>query len=242
MIAVIKPNTLQPEVVKGLISQELGKWGLELKEAKTRTSKTEDGFNFLGWNFKVLPDGRFKSTPSKDNYRKFRKKVKDIVNCSTLSTADKVSQLSKIVRGWRNYHRHCDMSGHSLWHLNHAVWKQLRRDKNSSRKKANELIGRAFPSIGYSENRHIKVQGERSPYDGDIIYWSERNSKLYDGLTAQLLKKQDYKCGCCGYKLTSDERVHLHHINGNHRNWEKKNLTVIHESCHDYIHIGKTAR
>jgi 5-methylcytosine-specific restriction endonuclease McrA len=26
---------------------------------------------------------------------------------------------------------------------------------------------------------------------------------------------------------------------GNHNNWKKNNLLAIHESCHDYIHMGK---
>ena len=37
----------------------------------------------------------------------------------------------------------------------------------------------------------------------------------------------------------TDERVHLHHVDGNHSNWEIKNLLAIHESCHDYIHMSK---
>jgi RNA-directed DNA polymerase len=37
----------------------------------------------------------------------------------------------------------------------------------------------------------------------------------------------------------SEERVHLHHIDGNHSNWKTKNLVVLHESCHDYQHMGK---
>ena len=34
-----------------------------------------------------------------------------------------------------------------------------------------------------------------------------------------------------------EEKVHLHHVDGNHDNWDKKNLVAIHESCHDYVHI-----
>lgn len=241
MIAIIKPG-IDFESVKKHIESHLALWGLELKEAKTRFSKPTDGFDFLGWNFKVLPDGRFKSTPSKDNYRKFRKKIKDIVNRSDISTADKAKTLSRIVRGWRNYHKYCDMSGHSLWHLSHATWKRFRKDKNATTHSVNKLIDLAFPSVSYSENRHVNVQGTRSPYDGNLIYWCERNSKHYDGLTAQLLKKQDYRCGYCECKLTDDERVHLHHIDGNHANWKVKNLIVVHESCHDYIHMGKKSR
>jgi len=37
------------------------------------------------------------------------------------------------------------------------------------------------------ENKHVNVKGEKSPFDGDIAYWSERNSKLYDGETSKIL-------------------------------------------------------
>lgn len=83
------------------------------------------------------------------------------------------------------------------------------------------------------------LPGEKSPFDGDIIYWSERNSKLYDNHTSIALKRQDHTCGYCGLKMLGDERVHLHHIDGNHHNWRKNNLLAVHESCHDYIHMSK---
>ncbi len=240
MIAIIKPG-IRKERVREIIETELKAWGLELKEAKTRYSSPTDGFDFLGWHFYVQENnGKFRCTPSKDNYRKFRKKVKDIVNSSNLSTEDKASKLSSIVRGWRNYHKYCNMENHSLWHIQYAAWKRFRKDKNSSREIATRLIGIAFPAVKYSENRHVNVRGTRSPYDGDAVYWSQRNSKLYDGRTAKLLKKQDFKCGHCNLKLQDDERVHLHHVDGNHGNWKDKNLTVIHKSCHDYIHMGKS--
>ena len=108
-----------------------------------------------------------------------------------------------------------------------------------TRYKAKELVKQAFPSVSWSANKFVKVQGNKSPYDGDILYWSDRNSKLYDGFTAKILKKQKNKCDYCGLKFQTDERVHLHHIDGNHNNWKHKNLTVVHESCHDYIHMEK---
>jgi 5-methylcytosine-specific restriction endonuclease McrA len=86
---------------------------------------------------------------------------------------------------------------------------------------------------------HVNVKGEKSPYDGDIAYWSERNSKLYDGYTSKALKRQNHSCGHCGLKMLSDEKVHLHHVDGNHENWKKNNLLAVHESCHDYIHMSK---
>lgn len=86
------------------------------------------------------------------------------------------------------------------------------------------------------------MKGEKSPFDGDIAYWSERNSKLYEGETSLALKRQNQTCGYCGLKTLSDEKVHLHHVDGNHNNWKKNNLLAVHESCHDHLHTSKTAR
>ncbi|MEI6065658.1 MAG: HNH endonuclease, partial [Pseudanabaena sp. ELA748] len=102
------------------------------------------------------------------------------------------------------------------------------------------LLDRAFPTISFSENRHINVKGEKSPFDGDMVYWSARNSKLYDGATFKAIKRQSHSCKSCGLKFSGDERIHLHHADGNHNNWKLANLVAIHESCHDYIHMSKS--
>jgi len=83
------------------------------------------------------------------------------------------------------------------------------------------------------------VKGDASPFNGDIVYWSKRQSLHYDGVTAKALIKQDHTCGHCGLKFADCEDVHLHHVDGNHDNWKPKNLLVIHQSCHHYIHMSK---
>ena len=114
------------------------------------------------------------------------------------------------------------------------------RETKQTYSSVERLIEVAFPKVSFSENKHIKVKGDKSPFDGDTIYWSKRNSKLYGGATSQALDRQDHTCGYCGLKLLSDEKVHLHHVDGNHNNWDKNNLLAIHESCHDYIHMSKS--
>ncbi|WP_366558030.1 HNH endonuclease [Okeania sp. SIO3B5] len=106
-----------------------------------------------------------------------------------------------------------------------------------NRYKADELIKKAFPNPGWKENDHIMVKGNKSPFDGDIAYWSKRNSKLYDGATSKALQRQNHKCEHCGLSFTEDERVELHHVDGNHDNWNKENLVAVHRSCHQYIHM-----
>ena len=83
------------------------------------------------------------------------------------------------------------------------------------------------------------VKGDASPFNGDIVYWSKRKSKYYDGMTAKALTKQEHKCGYCGLRFIDNEDIHLHHIDGNHNNWKPNNLMAVHQSCHQYIHTSK---
>ncbi len=112
-------------------------------------------------------------------------------------------------------------------------------DAKQNRYTSKTLLDKAFPAVPYSEHKHISVKGNKSPFDGDLTYWSERNSKLYDGITSKVLKRQNHSCARCGLKTTTEERVHLHHKDGNHHNWKNDNLQVLHESCHDYVHMSK---
>ncbi len=241
MVILLKPND-DAEVILGKISQFLTERGMNVSAKKTRITATTDGFDFLGWHFRVQSNGKFRCVPSVDNFKAFRQKVKHIVNNSNYGAVVKAEKLAPIVRGWRNYHRYCKMDGsrNSLYHIETRAFRVFNKESKQDRYTSKKLLDKAFPAVPYSENKHIKVKGDKSPFDGDIIYWSERNSKFYDGATSQALKRQDHTCGYCGLKMLSDEKVHLHHVDGNHTNWKRNNLLAIHESCHDYIHMSKS--
>jgi len=241
MVIILKPKD-NAEIILGKISQFLAERGMKVSEKKTKLTVTTDGFDFLGWTFRVQKNGKFRCVPSVDNFKAFRQKVKHIVNNSNYGATVKAEKLAPVVRGWRNYHRFCKMDGskNSLYHIETRAFKVFNKETKQTRYTSKTLLDKAFPAVSYSENKHIKVRGTKSPFDGDIVYWSERNSKLYDGTTSQALKRQDHVCGYCGLKLLSDEKVHLHHVDGNHDNWKKNNLLAVHESCHDYIHISKS--
>ena len=240
MVFMLKPKD-SPEKILAEVEEFLAQRGMNVSQKKTKITASTNGFDFLGWNFFVQANnGKFRSIPSVENFRAFRTKVKHIVNNSNYGTNVKVSKLAPIVRGWRNYHKYCKMEGSrfSLWELAYTAFKRFKRQKTTNRHQAEKLVKAAFPSVGYSENKFINVAGDKSPFDGDINYWSKRNSILYDGSTARTLKKQNHSCGKCGLKFLNEEKVELHHIDGNHDNWESKNLLAVHSSCHHYIHMG----
>ncbi|PSB00336.1 RNA-dependent DNA polymerase [Merismopedia glauca CCAP 1448/3] len=240
MVIILKPGE-DAEIILDLISQFLAQRGMNVSERKTKVTAATDGFNFLGWHFKVQTNGKFRCVPSEDNFKAFRKKVKAVVNNSNYGATVKAKKLAPVVRGWRNYHRYCKMDGSrfSLYHMETRAYRVFNQEIKQNRHSSKTLLNKAFPAVPHSENKHINVKGDKSPYDGDIPYWSERNSKLYDGTTSKALKKQNHSCGHCGLRLIGEQRVHLHHIDGNHSNWKPANLLAIHESCHDYRHMSK---
>ncbi len=240
MVFILKPNDDAAQVLTR-VEEFLALRGLNVKASKTRLVASTDGFDFLGWNFRVQKNGKFRCTPSEENFKAFRNKVKHVVNNSNYGAKVKAEKLAPIIRGWRNYHRYCMMDGSrfSLWFTNRRAWKVFNKESKLNRYQVEALLDKAFPSVSYSQNKHVNVKGDKSPFDGNIIYWSKRNSDKYDGATARILKKQHHTCGQCGLQFLDDERVHLHHIDGNHSNWKPENLVVIHESCHDYIHMSK---
>jgi len=240
MVIILRPED-DAEQILGRISRFLAERGLEVSEKKTKLTAAINGFDFLGWHFKVQGNGKFRCVPSVDNFKSFRQKVKTIVNNSNHGATEKAEKLAPVVRGWRNYHRFCKMDGSrlALYHIQYRTFKVFNKENKQNRHTSKKLLDKAFPAVPYSENKHINVKGEKSPFDGDLTYWSERNSKLYDGITSKVLKRQNHSCAKCGYKTTSEERVHLHHKDGNHRNWKFNNLEALHESCHDYVHMSK---
>ncbi|TAF03365.1 MAG: RNA-dependent DNA polymerase [Nostocales cyanobacterium] len=241
MVIILRPEDDATEILER-ISEFLRKRGMNVSQKKTKITAATDGFDFLGWNFKVQKNGKFRCSPSVDNFKAFLRKVKHILNNSNYGATTKAEKLASVVRGWRNYHKFCKMDGSklSLWFMSHRAYTVFNKEAKQTRYSSKKLIDKAFPRISYSENKHISVKGTKSPDDGDIAYWSKRNSKLYDGETSKAVQKQNHRCASCGLKFIGEEQVHLHHIDGNHANGQKNNLEAIHESCHDYKHISKS--
>ena len=118
MVIILKPKDNAVAILEQ-INQFLAERGMKISEKKTKLTATTDGFDFLGWHFKVQSNGRFRCVPSADNYKAFLRQVKHIVNNSNYGATTKAKKLAPVVRGWRNYHRFCKMNGsrNSLVHI-----------------------------------------------------------------------------------------------------------------------------
>lgn len=83
----------------------------------------------------------------------------------------------------------------------------------------------------------MKVKDDKSPFDGDTVYWSTRLG-VHPELphrTAKLLKLQKGKCSHCGLSFQSSDVIEVDHIipRANGGKDEYKNLQLLHRHCHD---------
>ena len=87
------------------------------------------------------------------------------------------------------------------------------------------------------KDAYVKVKGEASPYDGNLIYWSARMGKHPETSkkVATLLKKQKGKCTHCGLLFKDEDVLEVDHIIPKSEGGkdEYKNLQLLHRHCHD---------
>jgi RNA-directed DNA polymerase len=98
MVFVLKPED-NAEKLLVEIQKFLAQRGMKINEEKTKMTASTDEVDFLGSHIYVQNNGKFKSTPSKDNFISFRDKVKRIVYNSNYGVVTKVQKLAPIVRG-----------------------------------------------------------------------------------------------------------------------------------------------
>jgi len=77
--------------------------------------------------------------------------------------------------------------------------------------------------------------GNRSPYDGDWVYWSKRRGQYptVSPRLATLIKQQGGRCAYCGLFFHHADQLEIDHINGNRRDSRYVNLQALHGHCHD---------
>ncbi|AOW98786.1 group II intron reverse transcriptase/maturase [Moorena producens PAL-8-15-08-1] len=269
---ILHPDQKVVEEYQEVINTWLQDMGLELKPSKTQITHTFDGFDFLGFNIRQYKTGKnhskrgFKTIikPSKEKVLEHYGQLSQVINRHKAAPQKAlISQLKPIIRGWCNYYSSV-CSKETFSKLGNLVWNKLRRwgyrrHPNKSRtwvtKKYWGTIGEDnwvfmtngnnyLPKHAKTEIvRHIKVQETRSPYDGDLIYWSTRMRKHPEMTTqkGRLLERQEGKCAHCGLTFRDGDLLEKHHIipralGGNDHD---KNLELLHLHCHDAKHGTK---
>ena len=98
-----KSKELLENEVKPLVDNFLKERGLTLSTEKTKMTHIEEGFDFLGWNFRKY-DGKMLIKPSKKNVKAFLGKIRETVKANkTAKQENLIGLLNPMIRGWANY-------------------------------------------------------------------------------------------------------------------------------------------
>jgi RNA-directed DNA polymerase len=223
------------------------------------------GFNFLGFHIRQYPVGKYHSQrgfktiikPSQEAQKRHLQKMAEVIHTRRGSHQTALlAALNPKIRGWAAYYRTCAakqvfdrMDSQLYWKL--RKWARWRHPHKSGRWRHNRYWRRKRQRLDFSDGqitlvkyadtpiqRHIKVRGDKSPFDGDWAYWVPRLGR--DPSKPQrvvlLLKRQRSRCQYCELRFMADDYLEVHHIDGNRRNNALSNLALLHGHCHDQVH------
>jgi RNA-directed DNA polymerase len=167
---------------------------LKLSDEKTTVVHISGGFNFLGWNFRRFPNGKYFTRPSKESLKSVMGKVKSIISKEgmAMSQDELIRTLNPVLRGWSSYHRSV-VASRTFRVLNQYVFTTLwrwavRRHNNKGyywvknrywhRRGTRNWVfctkeNTLFHVSDVKIRRHIKVRNTMNPYI-DRKYFEER--------------------------------------------------------------------
>lgn len=202
--------------------------------------------------------------PSDEAIQRHLQKIDHLIERNTVSTQEQlINALNPLIRGWAAYYSTV-ASSRVFSKIDSVVfqklfgWAKRRRARNQNNTDVvshywgvNRGLGWKFitPDNKYvlekhqdvKIKRHVKVKGNRSPYDGNLTYWGQRLSQhpMLRNVVAKLLKKQEGRCSECGLRFTSEDLLEVHHSDRNRSNNKINNLKLVHRHCHDVIHAKR---
>ncbi len=199
--------------------------------------------------------------PSKKAIKRHYEKIaKTVRNNKAAKQENLIKILNPIIKGWCNYHSSA-VSKEIFSKLDHLVYCLLRRwcirrhpnkpktwvkDKYYHQSVTKDSVKNWVFMEGKQTllvhadtkiERHIKVKSEKSPYDGDSIYWASRlgRSKELGTSTNKLLKQQKGKCSYCGAIFKEGDAIETDHVVPKSLGGKNSysNLQLLHAHCHD---------
>jgi RNA-directed DNA polymerase len=174
-----------------------------------------------------------------------------------------IAHINPVSRGWSQYYAHV-VSKRSFQKVDNILYAMLRawairRHPNKNKHWITHKYWRVDEGQGWVFHpaqsslrlyrhtqtpirRHVKIQGARTPFDGDWVYWSARlgHHPEVGSRVARLLKRQQGKCRECGLFFMDGDRLEVDHLIPKVRGGSEvgANLQLLHQHCHD----SKTAR
>lgn len=204
-------------------------------------------------------------TPSKEGIRKQKVKIREIIRRYKGTSQERlIKVLNPVIRGWAISKR-SQVASKVFQELDAYLWRHLwswarkRHPKMSKVKlkdkywhkvknktwvfgkcKDGEIVLQLQLHSKIQIKRHVKVKGDASPFDGNLIYWANRtgNSVMISPIKARLIKQQKGRCGICGDFFLPDDIIERDHIIP--KALEGKNLRENVHAVHRYCHLIKT--
>ncbi len=195
--------------------------------------------------------------PSKEALKKHSLALREIIRGNrTINQKRLIAKLNPVITGWCNYYSTV-VAKESFQAMDNLMYFKLRRwaFRRHSRKTRTWIAQKYWQldqggwrfgmKKGYylrthqetKIKRHIKVQGDKSPYDGKWAYWSSRLGRYptLPGRKAFLLRKQGGKCTLCELYFNDKDLLELDHIIPTAQGGKdtKDNWQLLHRHCHD---------
>ena len=207
----------------------------------TLRNEGEAGFDFLGFNVRQYPARQtklgFKTIikPSKNAVKRHGLRMGEVIAHQKMADqAQLINELGPVIGGWSNdYSRVCSKKTYSTVDrtlLNQLrAWIKSRHPKQSRQGATAKYWKREGGKLHFSPKdsrirlrfhsetpikRHVKIQGNRSPYDSDWMYGSTRMGHRPGVSTrvATLLKSQQGRCHRCGLYCKAGDVLEVDHI------------------------------
>ena len=242
LIYFIKPNE-DVHLLRNKIDKFLAERGLNVKESKTKLVKSTEGFDFLGWHFKVkIKNNKFVSYPTSKSRSQLINKIKTTMKDTRYTLDQRLKKVKTIYTGWWNYNKYCDMRQINLWSIQEWAENYVKRHSKMARKERIETMKSIFTGHTFHVNAHVSVAGNKSPYNNDWFYWAKRRCKRYSGPLLRTSIKQQFKCYDCGNPFRSNDIIELHHLDGNNKNNKMYNFVALHRYCHHHQKVHSEIR
>ncbi|VAX12124.1 Retron-type RNA-directed DNA polymerase, partial [hydrothermal vent metagenome] len=246
--------------VKPVIERFLAKRGLELSVEKTRITSIEEGFDFLGWNFRKY-QGTLLIKPSKASIKSVLEKVREIVNANKTARQDSlIHLLNPVLRGWANYHR-VAVAKKAFNTVDHQVWKLLWywAKRRHPKKRWSWIKNRYYHRIGGRQGvfasetqrlillgqtpivRHTKIRGDANPFDlAQRAYFNERRCRILGRTLSRRRrlhyhwKMQEGRCLICLQPFSTDEEWYRPNpvVKGPSNEGTLTSLPLVHANCY----------